>query len=394
MSSGSHRSSPIEFQAISRCANRVNSMDLHLPSAEMRQVLQDPGLSLENVSQLRLRTTSPESGMIHLQVAPPSLSCLILEGVTIKWSAISNLTHLHLCKIDGSSAPSTADLRSILRLSPSIHTLVLDRVNIIPTIAVFHVYPNQLQQLRINLNPIYAKKILRGVKIPPATQVELEASTHDLEEILGHHDQRRHHIRTPALATLSLESKKIVLSKSTSAPFSEDGYRIIIRLVNNMDVRALNPISKVFTLNNIKTLELKFMHPDHKNLVVSLQILRDFLKPMRLLTTLRVSQALAGIVVPILGESSMPDNVICPNLWWLYLGDPDQYWWGFPQRLPVLLMVDGSNLSSMGCTRGQHVQVTAVGGVEFLGKGKIEIDYAQMRLRNFVGGVESHLTNL
>ena len=103
---------------------------------------------------------------------------------------------------------------------------------------------------------------------------------------------------------------------------------------------------------------------------------------------------MAGIVVPILGESSMPDNVICPNLWWLYLGDPDQYWWGFPQRLPVLLMVDGSNLSSMGCTRGQHVQVTAVGGVEFLGKGKIEIDYAQMRLRNFVGGVESHLTNL
>ena len=36
----------------------------------------------------------------------------------------------------------------------------------------------------------------------------------------------------------------------------------------------------------------------------------------------------------------------------------------------------------------------AVGGVEFLGKGRIEIDYAQMRLRNFVGGVESHLTNL
>ena len=83
---------------------------------------------------------------------------------------------------------------------------------------------------------------------------------------------------------------------------------------------------------------MHFMHPDSEDLVESIWIFRGFFNWLHSLVTLWVSQALAGIIVPILGEPSMDDEVICPKLWW--------------QRLPVLSKVDGSSLLSKGCARG------------------------------------------
>ena len=78
------------------------------------------------------------------------------------------------------------------------------------------------------------------------------------------------------------------LTWAASAPFSENESRAIIGLGT---FRILNSISKAlkFSRCQIKTLELKFKHPDRKDFAMSLQMLRDFLKPMQLLTTLRVS---------------------------------------------------------------------------------------------------------
>ena len=92
-----------------------------------------------------------------------------------------------------------------------------------------------------------------------------------------------------------------------------------------------------------------------------------------------MSQALAGIIVPILGEPSTDDEVICPKLWW-----------GFPTAPSGSL--DGGWLEPIVEGLRERCRYQAMGVVEFLGRGRIEFGYAHMRLGDFVGRLENKLS--
>lgn len=397
VSSECHRLSPFEdFSVVSHCADRVDAIDLHLKPAEMHKFIYDSGLRLDNVVDLCLRTMYPVgSEMVSLHTTLPPLSRITLEGITTNWSAVSNLTHLHLGQISGPLAPSLEELRSILKLSSYLHTLILDRVCFSLPSRLLAVNLRHLRLLRVHLSPKLANQILSGIRMLLDSQMEVKAHTRDLEEIFGRPGQQLYrHISSPQHTVLSLDPRKIALRRSVSEPFSDRHAKVLVRLLDDMNVRALESISRVFQLANLQTLEIQFMYPDHKQFAESVQMFRDFLKPMTSLVTLRVSQALAGIIVPILGEVSTPENqVICPKLYWLCLGAPNQVWWGFPTAPSG--SIDNGWLEPIvnGLReRTAHTGVRAVEVVQFLGRGHIEISYAQMRLKDFAMWVNNGLS--
>ena len=388
VSSGTHRSPPFDFTMVSHCADRVEAIDLSVTLGEMRAFIHHTDLHLDSISDLRLRITSSIESPLHITLPLSSVSHLSLEGVTANWGALWNLTHLHLCQIHGRFSPSLADLRSILRLSTSLHTLVLDRVSLSLSEIVFYEYRRHLRLLRVDLHPWCAKRIISGIRLPLDALLDVRARADDLEEIFVESEHR--HLSTPRHTMLFLGPRKIVLGRSGSEAFSEHGARMVIRLTANMNVRVLEPISKIFMFNNIKTLDMHFMHPDRKDLAETIWIFRGFFNRLHSLATLRVSQALAGIIVPILGELSTDDEVICPKLWWLSLGDPDQLWWGFPTAPSGSL--DGGWLEPIVEGLRERCRYQAMGVVEFLGRGRIEFGYAHMRLGDFVGRLENKLS--
>ena len=86
---------------------------------------------------------------------------------------------------------------------------------------------------------------------------------------------------------------------------------------------------------------MHFMHPDSEDLVESIWVFRGFFNWLHSLATLRVPQALAVLSSPFLANPRRMMKSSAPS-----------FGGGFPQRLPVLSMVDGSSLLSKGCARG------------------------------------------
>jgi hypothetical protein len=310
-----------------------------LMPSDMRLFILRMGPYFGNVLSMHLSQASKagQHEEIHMSHELSSLTRLTLDGVTVKWNSRFNLTTLVLCRLYGSKSPSMAELQLIFRNNPRLESISLDRVALKSSVIRPHVDElPRLRLLRLSMPPSCTWHIIARLQIPPSARIKIRTWNDNLQitSIFPICNGRLHPFITLTKdSTLSLRPRSIIIRHSESQPFSTRDVPLVIELPQSISVTLFPTISKVFDLFRLTTLELDFMHPDFlraEAVQESLTITCKFLESVFNLVTLRVCQALADIVAPVLGELASFPSAICPRLACLSFGDPQQMWWDFP----------------------------------------------------------------
>jgi hypothetical protein len=361
----------------------MRQLDVAFLPADMRFFIYRMGPYFRDVLSMRLIQTSAEGPSQELRMAHDlsSLRQLSLDGVTVNWGSIFNLTVLVLCKLRGSKAPSMSDLRLLLRNSTSLEQISMDNVVLKPsdTTHLIEALP-RLRLLRLSMSPSCTRSIILRLLIPASTRIEIR-TWDDYDQIASvfSGDNGRIHpfVGVTKDSTLSICPRRIIVRHSESRPFSDHYIRLVIEVPRIISEKILPAVSKVFDLYRLTTVELDFMHPDFFRpdaAEESIMITRKFLRSLFSLVTLRVCQALADIVAPLLGEAPSFPSVVAPRLTWLSFGDPHQMWWGFPTAMNGDPKGGWLNPVAMGLHARSILTRTKLENLEFAGVGHINRD--------------------
>lgn len=320
--------------------NRVRRLDLTLLPADMRLFLSHVGLHLRMIVDLRLGQARDFSENLHFIYDLPHLRRLSLEGVTIKWDSPKlNLTELSLCNISGSRAPAVVELEDIISHSPELETIILDHVafksesEVQTRVIELH----HLRSLRLSMPPRFTWRILASLLLPSSARITVRIwdDNERIDCVFTKYGGSLHPLaRYTNFTALSIRPRSIIFKRDSSEarPFSDDNRSLVIETPQSICVPIFATLSNVFDIYRLTTLELDFMHPAFlrlENADASTLATRKFLESTVNLLTLRICQALAAMVMPVLGRPSV-GGVVCPHLATLSFGTPSQMWWGFP----------------------------------------------------------------
>lgn len=380
-SPGQHLPKLQDFERLIRYANRMQHVDVAFGPADMRLFLYRLGPQFNDVSSMRLIQVSADGPAeeLHLARDLASLRQLALDGVTVNWNSIFNLTALVLCRLRGPKAPSMSDLQLIFNNNPGLEEVSVHDVAVKPSDTTHLAEaPHRLRLLRLSMPSSSTVSIISGLFIPASTRIEIRTwgATDQITSIFPVHNGRLHSfISITKDSTLSIRSRKITIRHTESLPFSDHYVRLVIEVTQNISVAILPILPKVFDLSLLTTLEVDFMHPDLLRPDAcreSLKITRQFLASLFNLVTLRVCQALADIVAPLLGESASFPGVAVPRLTRLSFGDPSQMWWNFPTTANGDPAGGWLQPIAMGLRARRALTFTKLGTLEFIGIGHID----------------------
>ena len=331
-----------DFEKLLRTADRVRQVDVALLPADMRLFLYRFSPHFGNILAMRViqAPAGDPAEEIHIHRDLPFLRLMLLDGVTMRWNSTFNLTVLGLCRVYGTKAPSMLDLQLMLRNNPQLEWLALDRVSLRPSGTTTRIVElPRLRTLRLLMPPNCTGRIIAGLRIPPTAQtmIRIWDDNDQITSVFPVSEGRRHpSVKCTRGWTLSIRTRTIIVRNSQLPPFSDHKAPLKIEFPHNICVTMFPVITQVFDLFLLTTLELDFMHPDFSRpeaIQESTAVTQNFLAPLLNLETLRVCQALADILAPVLGECSSFLNVICPRLSCLSFGDPRQMWWNFPTTM-------------------------------------------------------------
>ena len=386
---------PSEFGVLLRSAERVRQLDVALLPADMRLFILRMKDYFTNISKMRLIQTTTKQPFedIHIPHALPSLTQLSLEGVTVRWNSGFKLTVLELCRLSGSKAPSVKELQLMFSNNPQLEKISIDRVFFRPSniSTLVHELPH-LRILRLAVLSSCTGHILAGLKTPTFAQIKIKIwdENRHMTSVFPMRCGQFHPCVTLAkTSTLSIRPRRIIIRHSDTPPFSERDVPLVIELSQSTSVAIFPTVSSVFSLFHLTTLELDFMHPDffHPEAAQeSLLFTRNFLSPLLNLVTLRVCQALADILVPVLGESTIFPLAVCPRLAWLSFGDPRQMWWDFPAATNGSIAGSWLGPIIVGLQARHTITRAKLETVEFVGVGHISRDAAN-HLSPFVDNI-------
>jgi hypothetical protein len=388
-----------DFERLLHTADRVCQLDVVLPPADMRLLLYRLGAHFEHILAMRLIVEAPAGAPVNDEVHIkskdlPCLRQLLLDGVTMNWSFISNLTVLSLCGLSGTKALLMSELQVMFRNNPRLEWLALDEVALSPSDTTNHVGElPRLHTLRLSMPPRCTRRIMAGLRIPPSAQtiIRIWGDNDYIMSVFPESDGKQHaFVKFKEDWTLSIRSRRIIVQHSKSRPFSNNKAALEMEVPQHICVTTFPTIAQTFDLLLLTTLELDFMHPDfipREAIKESLAVTRKFLRPLLNLKTLRVCQALADILAPVLGEciSLFPD-MMCPSLACLSFGDPHQMWWNFPTAVNGDTTEGWLKPVATSLQARRTVTQTKLKTLEFIGVGHINRD-ATSHLLPFVENI-------
>jgi hypothetical protein len=374
---------PFDWMPLHSHAARICEIDIDLWHFDLRRALFGIGYNYPNLNSLRLisRRQEDQDQDIELYCDLPSLRRLSLDGVCLRWSSLTDLTHLSLYGLCVAHAPSMLEIHSILRNSPRLESLTLAFLAHTPSMEHYDrrqiIELPRLSEIHLCLCPVFTSSLLAGLSIPPSAQLRVGSfSAHDgfLSVFPKAGGTPHPHLRITKHSTLSIRLREIFLHQSNTNPFADACSKpeLVIDMPHPTPAYAwmLSDVPRLFDLFALVTLELDIIWAvDVENLAAALHALLTATPNIR---TLRASQHGAECLSMVLGRPGsdrLEFDVICPSLTRLSFGAPDQMWWDFPLRWlePLLACLE----ERAACT-GTRLQT-----IEFLGQGRIEKKSAQ-----------------
>jgi len=367
-------------------AARIHEIDLDMLYFDIRRVMFGIGKSCPKLHSLRIisRGKGGDQDDSELQCDMPSLRRLSLDGVSLKWGSLTNLTHLSLWDLCAVHAPSLHQLHSILRHSPRLESLSLAFLEHAPSMQLDTqvVELPLLLDIHLCLCPAFTTSLLASLSIPLSAHLRVGSSlTHSsydgLLSLFPKIDGTPYpHLCITKHSKLSIQLREILLHQSETYPFANASSKpeLIINMPRPIPAYSWilsNVVPRLFDLFHLTTLELDIVWAvDISRVAVALY---NLLTATPNLKTLRASQHGAECLSMVLGRPGSDRfefEVLCPSLSLLSFGAPDQMWWDFPLRWlnPLVACLE----ARAACT-GARLKT-----IEFLGQGRIEQMSAQV----------------
>lgn len=374
---------PMDLVPLQPYVERIQEVDLNLlPKFDIHRALASIEPDYQQLSALRVtirrsRSISPPADL-ELDCYLPSVRRLSLEGVSVRWAFLTNLTHLSLRTL--TRGPSTSELYFILQSSLQLESLCIAHITFrevtLPPPQVIQL--PRLLEITLFQKPTFTSSLLSALSISTSAQLRVSSFSPEdgfLSVFPQINDLYYPHLRITKDSILSIYLSEIHLRQCSAPPFSDSNSKpdLIIHMPRPVPAYAwtLSDLPKLFDLYKLTTLELDIIWvPNVDDLVAALNTL--FAAAPNLMT-LRAAQHGAECLSMVLGkpgEDRLEFDVLCPRLTRLSFGTPDQMWWDFPLRWlkPIVTCLE---------ERAFYTGVP-LKTIEFIGQGRIDMESAQV----------------